>query len=262
MYSRILSLWTKKIMLRTVLQFVATLALALGSPVLQPEAADPVVDALNATVADALNATTVMLPDESYPAVSIADKQVAEAKSAAADKTVSSLELQRDAAWQTARGNLAVATHPPIRSSAVLGLLSKETDKFAALEAAIKKAKDEAAHQRRVAELTGGAWDAHESRRLKGLKTMAAEAALADARVSETKERENEAEVSAVSALTRPAGFPMQAWPRVPAACQSPCNALSSPLACPLCAMCAKPVADAHPQLLRELVIEKQRVVA
>ena len=66
--------------------------------------------------------------------VSLEEKQVADAAAFSADKVVTQLELQRDAAWQTARGNLAVATNPPIRSSAVLGMLTAETDKFASLE--------------------------------------------------------------------------------------------------------------------------------
>jgi len=127
--------------------------------------------------------------------VTLEEKQVADAAAFASDKVVTKLEVQRDEAWQTARGNLAVATHPPIRSSAVLGLLSKETDRFAQLEASIKKAKDEAKHQRRIADLVGGAWDAAESRKLKGLRVQAAEAALADARVVEMKKREEEAEL-------------------------------------------------------------------
>lgn len=59
------------------------------------------------------------------------DKQAAEADSAAADTRVSHLEKSRDEAWHNARGNLAVASSPPIRSSAVFALLSTETERFA-----------------------------------------------------------------------------------------------------------------------------------
>lgn len=96
-----------------------------------------------------------------------------------------------------------MASHPPIRSSAVLDMLSAETDKFARLEASIKKAKDEAKHQRRIAELVAGAWDAAESRKLKALRVQAAEAALAGSRVAEVKKQEEEAELLRELAIER-----------------------------------------------------------
>ena len=75
------------------------------------------------------------------------EKQTYEAASAAADKRVTSLEKDRDVAWHLARGNLALASNPPIRSSKVFEFMKSETDKFAQLEAAITQAKAEAAAQ-------------------------------------------------------------------------------------------------------------------
>jgi hypothetical protein len=127
------------------------------------------------------------MSNATYPTVTAADKQYAEAASSAADKHVSELEVERDQAWQVARSNLAVASSPPIRSSAVLTLLSKETQRFEELERSIREAKAQATHKRRIAELTGGAWDAKESRALKKLRVRQAEAALAAAIDAERK---------------------------------------------------------------------------
>lgn len=126
--------------------------------------------------------STVVNATPSTRSVSIEDKQVAEAASAAADKVVAKLEVARDEAWQNARGSLAVASNPPIRSSRVYEMLSAETDRFAQLEDAINNAKANSVHKRRVAELTGAAWDAHESLRLKKLRASASVLALEQAK--------------------------------------------------------------------------------
>ena len=135
---------------------------------------------------DALSNSTRMTLDE---------KIEAETESVEADNHVSALEKSRDEAWHNARGTLALASSPPIRSSGVFSLLSAETDRFGQLEASIKQAKDEASHKRRVAELAGNAWDAQESQRLKLLRLEAAEAGLVAARQAEAKAREDEAEL-------------------------------------------------------------------
>ena len=135
------------------------------------------------------NATTRL------PPMTLEQKQVADAASSSADQRVTVLEKARDEAWQHARGNLAVASSPPIRSSAVFALLSAETEKFAQLEGAITNAKDEAARKRRMADLSGGAWDALESKRLALLRLQAADAGLTAARLAESKARSNEAEL-------------------------------------------------------------------
>lgn len=171
---------------RLLILLAITTSLALGGPLVPEPVPEPLSDA---------NVTTASPTDSPKHGVSLEEKQVADTAAFAAEKVVTQLEVQRDEAWQTARGNLAVATNPPIRSSAVLGMLSAETDKFAQLEASIKKAKDEAKHQRRIAELVGGAWDAAESRKLKALRVQAAEAALAASRVAELKKREEETEL-------------------------------------------------------------------
>ena len=80
--------------------------------------------------------------DGAYVAMTLEEKQVADAMSDAADSRVAHLEKARDEAWHNSRGSLAVASNPPIRSSAMFAMLSAETDKFAQLEvchAAIKK---------------------------------------------------------------------------------------------------------------------------
>jgi len=127
--------------------------------------------------------------------VTIEDKQVADAASVAADKAVGHLEIARDEAWSHARGSLAVASDPPIRSSRVYALLSAETDRFAQLESAIKDAKAHSVHKRRVAELTGAAWDAHESLKLKKLRASSAAIALEQATTAAQKAEELEQEL-------------------------------------------------------------------
>ena len=240
----------------TVLLLVSSV---LASPVLLPDKEAAAVLPEKEAAADMEAAAAAEQQREKEAPVTAEEKNVAEAASVAADKMVSTLETQRDEAWQTARGNLAVASHPPIRSSAVLGLLTAETDKvnvdaapissashntlfwhspahvifirlsqfavchshvlssaaydsllcrsppaqFAQLEASIKKAKAEAAHQRRLAELAGGAWDALESKKLKGLRVTAAEAALTAAREAEVKMGAKEAELLRELAIER-----------------------------------------------------------
>jgi len=127
--------------------------------------------------------------------VTIDDKQVADAASVAADKAVGHLEAARDEARSHARGSLSVASNPPIRSSRVYALLSAETDRFAQLESAIKDAKAHSVHKRRVAELTGAAWDAHESLKLKELRASSATIALEQATIASQKARELEKEL-------------------------------------------------------------------
>jgi len=139
--------------------------------------------------------TVVNATPSSTRSVSIEDKQVAEAASAAADKVVAKLEVARDEAWQNARGSLAVASNPPIRSSRVYEMLSAETDRFAQLEDAINNAKANSVHKRRVAELTGAAWDAHESLRLKKLRASASVLALEQAKEAAEQARVLEQEL-------------------------------------------------------------------
>lgn len=71
---------------------------------------------------------------------------------------------------------------PASRGALLCRLLSAETDRFASLEASIKAAKQKALHKRRVAELAGSAWDAHEDRKLKELRESIAASALEKAR--------------------------------------------------------------------------------
>lgn len=94
-----------------------------------------------------------------------------------------------------ARGSLAVASDPPIRSGAVFAMLSAETDRFAQLETSIKAAKATASHKRRISELTGSAWDAHESLKLKQLRESAATVALEDSKIATKKARSLETEL-------------------------------------------------------------------
>ena len=95
-----------RIWLLAVLAFVATPVEAAG--VLEPEVLDEIAPSPSPEA-------------ESYPAMTLEDKQVAEADSAAADKRVTVLEKERDEAWHASRGDLALASSPPIRSSAVFG---------------------------------------------------------------------------------------------------------------------------------------------
>ena len=136
-----------------------------------------------------------MVNSTSVPSLTLDEKIEAETESVAADNHVSSLEKNRDEAWHNARGTLALASSPPIRSEGVFSLLSAETDRFAQLEASIKQAKAESTHKRRLAELAGSAWDAQESQRLKALRLEAAEAGLVAARQAEAKAREDQAEL-------------------------------------------------------------------
>jgi len=129
------------------------------------------------------------------PAIFLADKQNAEAASIAADRKVTGLEKLRDEAWRSARGSLALASNPPIRSASVLGLLSAERDRFAKIEADIKTAKSEAQHHRRIAELAGGAFDALESFKLKSQRVETAEGALRRARAERDRTKKEEAEL-------------------------------------------------------------------
>ena len=115
------------------------------------------------------------------------EKHLSEAASHLADRAVEELELLRDETWRNARGSLAIASDPPIRSGAVFETLSTETERFAQLEASIKAAKAKQAHARRVAELTGSAWDAHEAVKLKELREQQAEFRAEEAKVARTE---------------------------------------------------------------------------
>lgn len=152
---------------------------------LSPEAIEPSSGAFDGTVE----------PSPSYPAATLEDVRVADAKAAMVEKKVKQLEASRDEAWKVARGNLAVATHPPIRSSAVFAMLNAETEAFRQLEANINQAKREQAHYRRVAELAGGARDAAESAKLRGIRVAGARKALADAIAAEEREKTREVEL-------------------------------------------------------------------
>ena len=133
------------------------------------------VRAPDTNVSQAANSTFDTAP------VTLEEKRVTEAESATADRVLNDRELARDEAWQNARGSLAVASDPPIRSAAVFDMLKAETNKFAELEGAIKAAKVDATRKRRISELAGSAWDAHETLKLKQLRESAAEAALRNA---------------------------------------------------------------------------------
>ena len=85
--------------------------------------------------------------------------------------------------------------NPPIRADTVFAMLSAETDRFAQLETSIKAAKAQAAHKRRIAELTGSAWDAHESLKLKTLREQAAIVALEDSKIATKKAKTHEMEL-------------------------------------------------------------------
>jgi len=141
--------------------------------------------------------------EEVRPAVFLADKQNAEAASIAADRKVTGLEKLRDEAWRSARGSLALASNPPIRSASVLGLLSAERDRFAKIEADIKTAKTEAQHHRRIAELAGGAFDALESFKLKSQRVETADGALRRARAERDRAHAQEAEMLRELAIER-----------------------------------------------------------
>ena len=84
--------------------------------------------------------------------------------------------------------------HVPSTVCRLPGLLRQETDKFAQLEASIKAAKADAFHKRRIAELSGGAWDGLENMRLKKLRLKTANAGLTAAIAAEKKARTDEAE--------------------------------------------------------------------
>ena len=157
----------------------------------QVSALEPPADALDASSGAVANTTT----EEEYTPMTLDEKQTYEAASAAADKRVTSLEKDRDVAWHLARGNLALASNPPIRSSKVFEFMKSETDKFAQLEAAITQAKAEAAHKRRISDLAGGAWDSLESKKLKGLRLDAAKLGLTAAIAAEAKARADEEEM-------------------------------------------------------------------
>ena len=126
-------------------------------------------------------------PRANEPAVTMEEKHLSEAASHLADRAVEELELLRDETWRNARGSLAIASDPPIRSGAVFEMLSTETERFAQLEASIKAAKAKQAHARRVAELTGSAWDAHEAVKLKELREQQAAFRAEEAKVARTE---------------------------------------------------------------------------
>jgi len=133
-----------------------------------------------AAVLNSTEAPTAFLNDTHR--VTIEEKHLAEAASAAADQAVQKLEKVRDEAWRNARGSLAIASDPPIRSSAVFDMLTGVTSKFAQLEASINEAKAKRDHARRIADLAGTAWDAHEGRALKRLREREATLRLNEAR--------------------------------------------------------------------------------
>ena len=137
------------------------------------------------------------LPEEppKYPPATLDDVRVAEAKAGMADSKVKHLLTERDELWKVSRGNLAIATNPPIRSSSVFALLAEETDKFKNVEDAINRAKAEAEHYRRIAELAGGAQDATEGAKLKEIRVVHAQKALEDAITAAKKMREKETEM-------------------------------------------------------------------
>lgn len=130
-----------------------------------------------------------------YPPATLDDVRVAEAKAGMADGKVKKLLNERDALWKVSRGNLAVATNPPIRSSSVFALLAEETDKFKNMEDAINRAKAEAEHFRRISELASGAQDAAEGAKLKEIRVVHAQKALDDAITAAKKMREKETEM-------------------------------------------------------------------
>jgi hypothetical protein len=156
---------------------------AFAPALLQPELYD--AKSRDITVASVANQSAT--PRANEPAVTMEEKHLSEAASAQADRAVEELELLRDETWRNARGSLAIASDPPIRSGAVFEMLSAETERFAQLEASIKAAKAKQAHARRVAELTGSAWDAHEAFKLKELREQQAEFRAEEAKVARTE---------------------------------------------------------------------------
>ena len=156
---------------------------AFAPALLQPE----LYDAKSRDITVALAANQSATPRANEPAVTMEEKHLSEAASAQADRAVEELELLRDETWRNARGSLAIASDPPIRSGAVFEMLSAETERFAQLEASIKAAKAKQAHARRVAELTGSAWDAHEAFKLKELREQQAEFRAEEAKVARTE---------------------------------------------------------------------------
>ncbi len=101
----------------------------------------------------ALALAAPLLPaNETAPGtVTLSMKEEADKASEVADAAVRALEFARDEAWRDSRGNLAIASSPPIRSEAVLDLLTSETQRFEKLEGQIRDAKEFARHKRRLA---------------------------------------------------------------------------------------------------------------
>ena len=178
----LLSMRGRAVLLLLCLFFSCSRA-AFAPALLQPESYD--AKSRDITVASVANQSAT--PRANEPAVTMEEKHVSEAASAQADRAVEELELLRDETWRNARGSLAIASDPPIRSGAVFEMLSAETERFAQLEASIKAAKAKQAHARRVAELTGSAWDAHEAFKLKELREQQAEFRAEEAKVARTE---------------------------------------------------------------------------
>ena len=178
----LLSMRGRAVLLLLCLFFSCSRA-AFAPALLQPESYD--AKSRDITVASVANQSAT--PRANEPAVTMEEKHLSEAASAQADRAVEELELLRDETWRNARGSLAIASDPPIRSGAVFEMLSAETERFAQLEASIKAAKAKQAHARRVAELTGSAWDAHEAFKLKELREQQAEFRAEEAKVARTE---------------------------------------------------------------------------
>ena len=178
----LLSMRGRAVLLLLCLFFSCSRA-AFAPALLQPESYD--AKSRDITVASVANQSAT--PRANDPAVTMEEKHLSEAASAQADRAVEELELLRDETWRNARGSLAIASDPPIRSGAVFEMLSAETERFAQLEASIKAAKAKQAHARRVAELTGSAWDAHEAFKLKELREQQAEFRAEEAKVARTE---------------------------------------------------------------------------
>ena len=178
----LLSMRGRAVLLLVCLFFSCSRA-AFAPALLQPELYD--AKSRDITVASVANQSAT--PRANEPAVTMEEKHLSEAASAQADRAVEELELLRDETWRNARGSLAIASDPPIRSGAVFEMLSAETERFAQLEASIKAAKAKQAHARRVAELTGSAWDAHEAFKLKELREQQAEFRAEEAKVARTE---------------------------------------------------------------------------
>ena len=174
-----------------LLLFFSCSGAAIAPALLQPELYDTksseitVASAASEFIASPANQSAT--PRANEPAVTMEEKHLSEAASHLADRAVEELELLRDETWRNARGSLAIASDPPIRSGAVFEMLSTETERFAQLEASIKAAKAKQAHARRVAELTGSAWDAHEAVKLKELREQQAAFRAEEAKVARTE---------------------------------------------------------------------------